>query len=114
MASDPLDPGTPASPEVVAHAVAEARAALSRLPRPRPAGTPVQAPTGRGEGPRYASEVDAVAALFAALRRLRAAVSEVEAALADAAPYLSDPSQAASSPDPESRADDLDRPTPQG
>lgn len=99
----------PASAEVVAHAVAEARSALSRVPRPRPADpTPTATRSTRRDA---LDQADALAALFAALRRLRAAVSEVEAALADASPWLShpettNPPQAANSPETESRADD--------
>lgn len=116
----------PASAEVVAHAVAEARAALSRVPRPRPA-EPTPAAT-RSTRLDALDQADALAALFAALRRLRAAVSEVEAALADASPWLShgetpwtqekaheitgNNSQAANSPDTESRADADRDPTP--
>lgn len=105
----------PASAEVVAHAVAEARAALNRVPRPRPAEPTPAATTSTRREPL--DQAAALADLFAALRRLRAAVSEVEAALADASPWLShpettNPPQAASSPETESRADDDRNRTP--
>lgn len=124
-------PETPASAEVVAYAVAEARAALSRIPRPPATPAASSTPTRSTPRPSPLDEGDALASLFAALRRLRGAVSEVEAALADAAPYLSSetgwtqekahtespntgtptpnaspPNRLPLSPDTESRADD--------
>jgi hypothetical protein len=84
------DEEVPASPEVVAQAVAEARAVLAQSTRPRPvrpsAETRIDAPLSRPSP----SQDEALSNLYAALRRLRAAVSEVEAALAEASLYLPD------------------------
>lgn len=86
------DEDSPASAEVVAQAVAEARAALARSTRPRPTETegprgPARAATPRPSPP---NRDEALANLYASLRRLRAAVSDVEASLAEASLYLPD------------------------
>lgn len=85
------DEEAPASAEVVAEAVAEARAALARSTRPRPIER-----EGPGGPPRAATHRpspdhdEALSNLYASLRRLRAAVSDVEASLAEASLYLTD------------------------
>lgn len=79
----------PASPDVVAQAVAEARAALSRSPRPA-ASAPEMRPDPPTSRPTYPTQDEALTNLYAALRRLRAAVADVEACLAEAAIYLPD------------------------
>lgn len=84
------DDGVPASPEVVAQAVAEARAALAQSVRPRSARPPAETRTEAPKSRPLPSQDEALANLYAALRGLRAAVSEVEAALAEASLYLAD------------------------
>lgn len=76
----------PASPQTVAEAVAQARAALAAIPRPKGKGSE-HLPSR--ELPRQAlPQPEAVAQAVAALAGFRRAAAVLEAALADLAPYL--------------------------